>query len=45
MSGSGSTLFGVFDDAPDVPTLERASGCNAVVTRTAARVVSPEPEG
>lgn len=45
MSGSGSTLFGVFDAAPDVDALAYASGCNVRLTRTAARVVSPEAEG
>ena len=43
MSGSGSTLFGVFDASPDVDALVGASGCNVVMTRTAARVVGPEP--
>lgn len=43
MSGSGSTLFGVFDRAPDVAALERAGGCAIRLTRTAERVVSVEP--
>ncbi|HWJ21062.1 MAG TPA: 4-(cytidine 5'-diphospho)-2-C-methyl-D-erythritol kinase [Gemmatimonadaceae bacterium] len=43
MSGSGSTLFGVFDRPPDAATLERAAGCAIRLTRTAERVVSVEP--
>ncbi|HET7456256.1 MAG TPA: 4-(cytidine 5'-diphospho)-2-C-methyl-D-erythritol kinase [Gemmatimonadaceae bacterium] len=42
MSGSGSTLFGVFDAAPDADSLAAASGCSVRLTRTAARVVSAE---
>ena len=44
MSGSGSTVFGLFDEAPDAAALERASGCKALITRTAARVVGVRPE-
>ncbi len=38
MTGSGSTLFGIFDDAPDAAALERESGCRVVITRTASAV-------
>jgi 4-diphosphocytidyl-2-C-methyl-D-erythritol kinase len=40
MTGSGSTVFGIFDGpAPDAAELERAAGCAAALTRTAARVL------
>jgi len=42
MSGSGSTVFGVFDERPDAPELERATGCRVLLTRTAERVVPVE---
>jgi 4-diphosphocytidyl-2-C-methyl-D-erythritol kinase len=42
MTGSGSTVFGLFDDAPDATALERTSGCKALITRTAGRVVGVE---
>ncbi len=39
MSGSGSTVFGVFDHAPDAAAIARSTGCSAIVTRTSERVV------
>lgn len=38
MSGSGSTVFGVFDAAPDAAALERAVHAPVVLTRTLARI-------
>ena len=38
MSGSGSTVFGVFDDAPDAAALERVALAPVVLTRTLVRV-------
>ena len=38
MTGSGSVIFGIFDDEPDVASLERATGCRVLVTRTAVAV-------
>jgi 4-diphosphocytidyl-2-C-methyl-D-erythritol kinase len=38
MTGSGSTLFGIFDRPPDVATLERATGFRVELTRTADAV-------
>jgi 4-diphosphocytidyl-2-C-methyl-D-erythritol kinase len=40
LSGSGSTVFGVFDVPPAAGTLDRIEG-RALSTRTAARVVAP----
>ena len=39
MSGSGSTVFGVFPSAPDVGAIARGTGRSPIVTRTSARVV------
>lgn len=39
MSGSGSTVFGVFDGVPDAAALEKATGCRVLLTQTAERVV------
>lgn len=39
MSGSGSTTFGIFDEAPDTESLARGTGGTVLPTRTAARVV------
>ena len=39
MTGSGSTVFGVFDSAPDAGLLEQATGMRALSTHTASRVV------
>jgi 4-diphosphocytidyl-2-C-methyl-D-erythritol kinase len=40
LSGSGSTVFGVFDEAPDLRILEQKTGMRATLTRSASRVVS-----
>ena len=39
MSGSGSTVFGVFEEVPDVAALARSTGLSPIVTATSARVV------
>jgi 4-diphosphocytidyl-2-C-methyl-D-erythritol kinase len=39
LSGSGSTVFGVFDAPPDAATLAAATGRPTLLTRTAVRVV------
>lgn len=41
MTGSGSTLYGVFEAAPDAAALEREAGIPVVVTRTAIAVERP----
>ncbi len=38
MTGSGSVLFGIFDSEPDKDALERATGCQIILTRTALEV-------
>lgn len=38
MTGSGSTLFGIFDPPPDAAALERQTGVPVVLTRTACGV-------
>jgi 4-diphosphocytidyl-2-C-methyl-D-erythritol kinase len=38
MSGSGSAVFGVFDEPPDIPALVRSTGFRAYATRTSDRV-------
>lgn len=38
MTGSGSTLFGIFDEPPDAAALERDTGCRVILTRTATAV-------
>ena len=45
LSGSGSTVFGVFDEAPDAGELERATGCRVLLTHTAERVVPVQTLG
>jgi 4-diphosphocytidyl-2-C-methyl-D-erythritol kinase len=48
MTGSGSTVFGLFDAAPsdaDAAALGDESGCSVVMTRTAERVVAVERGG
>jgi len=45
MSGSGSTVFGVFADAPDVAALTGATGLPVTETRTSERVVRVELDG
>jgi 4-diphosphocytidyl-2-C-methyl-D-erythritol kinase len=39
MSGSGSTVFGVFAGMPDVAAIARSTGCSPIVTATSTRVV------
>ena len=39
MSGSGSTVFGIFAEAPDVGAIARSTGCSPIVTATSTRVV------
>jgi 4-diphosphocytidyl-2-C-methyl-D-erythritol kinase len=39
MSGSGSTVFGVFASAPDAAAIARSTGCTPIVTATSTRVV------
>jgi 4-diphosphocytidyl-2-C-methyl-D-erythritol kinase len=38
MSGSGSSVFGVFDEAPDAAAMTRSTGATSLVTRTSERV-------
>jgi 4-diphosphocytidyl-2-C-methyl-D-erythritol kinase len=42
MTGSGSTVFGVFDEAPDLSPLARLEGCRAILTATAGHVAQVE---
>jgi 4-diphosphocytidyl-2-C-methyl-D-erythritol kinase len=39
MSGSGSAVFGVFDQVPDAAAIARSTGCTPMLTRTSERVV------
>jgi len=39
MSGSGSTVFGVFESPPDLAALSRSSEATPILTTTSARVV------
>jgi 4-diphosphocytidyl-2-C-methyl-D-erythritol kinase len=39
MSGSGSTVFGVFERAPDAAAIARSTGSSPIVTATSLRVV------
>ena len=39
MSGSGSAVFGLFDEEPDVVAIERACNARVIATRVPARVV------
>jgi 4-diphosphocytidyl-2-C-methyl-D-erythritol kinase len=41
MSGSGSAVFGIFADKPDVAAIARACNAPAVLARVPARVVAP----
>lgn len=41
MTGSGSTLFGIFEAPPDAAALEREAGIPVVLTRTAIAVERP----
>jgi 4-diphosphocytidyl-2-C-methyl-D-erythritol kinase len=42
MSGSGSAVFGVFDEPPDVAAITRSTRRSPIVTRTSERVVRVE---
>ena len=42
LSGSGSTIFGIFDAPPDAAAVTQATGCATLATRTATRVVEVE---
>ncbi len=44
MSGSGSTVFGVFNEAPDAAAITRSTQRTAIATRTSERVVRVELE-
>ncbi|HEY4305979.1 MAG TPA: 4-(cytidine 5'-diphospho)-2-C-methyl-D-erythritol kinase [Gemmatimonadaceae bacterium] len=39
MSGSGSTVFGIFAQPPDVAAIARSTACSPIVTVTSTRVV------
>ena len=39
MSGSGSTVFGIFEEVPDAAAIGRSTGLSPIVTMTASRVV------
>lgn len=41
MSGSGSAVFGIFDETPDAAAISRACDAPAIVSRVPARVVAP----
>lgn len=41
MTGSGSVLFGIFESEPDAGALEKATGCQVILTRTALNVEGP----
>jgi 4-diphosphocytidyl-2C-methyl-D-erythritol kinase len=38
LSGSGSTVFGVFDQTPDAAAITRSTGFTTLVTKTSNRV-------
>jgi 4-diphosphocytidyl-2-C-methyl-D-erythritol kinase len=40
MTGSGSVVFGIFDEVPDKAALERVTGFSVVLTRTAVKAES-----
>ena len=42
LSGSGSTVFGVFTEAPDIAAIVRSTGHSAIETRTSDRVFRVE---
>jgi len=44
MSGSGSTVFGVFAEEPDIAAIVRSTGCSALATKTSDRVFRVEVE-
>jgi 4-diphosphocytidyl-2-C-methyl-D-erythritol kinase len=41
MSGSGSAVFGIYDDEPDVAAIARTCNARAILARVPARVVGP----
>jgi 4-diphosphocytidyl-2-C-methyl-D-erythritol kinase len=42
LSGSGSAVYGVFDDRPDAAAITRSTGLTTIVTETSDRVVRVE---
>lgn len=42
LSGSGSTVFGIFDEMPDAAAIARSTGHSALATQTSDRVVRVE---
>jgi 4-diphosphocytidyl-2-C-methyl-D-erythritol kinase len=44
LSGSGSTVFGIFDDEPNAAAVARSTGVGVIPTRTSERVVGVELE-
>ena len=42
MSGSGSTVFGIFSEPPDAAEIVRSTGCETLVTQTSIAVVRVE---
>lgn len=42
LSGSGSAVYGVFDDHPDAAAITRSTGLTTIVTKTSDRVVRVE---
>jgi 4-diphosphocytidyl-2-C-methyl-D-erythritol kinase len=44
LSGSGSTVFGIFDDRPDAAAVTRAAGYSTIATQTSDRVFRVEVE-
>ncbi len=43
MTGSGSVVFGIFDSEPDAVSLENATGCRVLLTRTSTTVHTVDP--
>ena len=44
LSGSGSAVYGVFDEQPDAAAMTRSTGLTTIVTKTSDRVVRVELE-
>jgi 4-diphosphocytidyl-2-C-methyl-D-erythritol kinase len=44
LSGSGSAVYGVFDDQPDAAAMTRSTGLTTIATKTSDRVVRVELE-
>jgi 4-diphosphocytidyl-2C-methyl-D-erythritol kinase len=42
LSGSGSAVYGVFDEPPDAAAITRSTGRTTIVTETSDRVVRVE---